>query len=263
MEIRDRRGGGFLWINNEIIDDYATKIGGTALLVYMVLCRYANNETGQARPSQETLAEKCGVASRSIRRAIVALEEAKLIEKQQQTVKGQWDSNVYYLLQIDRRPNLASGHTVGQTVGHERPINKTEQDRTISCPPSSDAPKESKETDPRYKVFIEAISSGYKKRGWEFAWGARDGKQMKALLKEHPAWTVEMLLKCLKNYFASEKVVPGDQPYRYLTKLPRYHAGPLNEFGKLLRPVTVEPTSNPFDEERKQLDEYKKRKGVA
>jgi Helix-turn-helix domain len=136
MEIRDRRGG-FLWINNEVIDDYAPKIGGSALLVYIVLCRYANNATGEARPSQETLAKLCELSPRSIRRAISTLEHHKLIETEQLTVKGQWDRNVYYLLKISSPPTAkiglpspadTVGQTVGQTVGHHSTMNNTEQE---------------------------------------------------------------------------------------------------------------------------------------
>jgi hypothetical protein len=138
MEIRDRRGG-FFWLNNEVIDDYAPKIGGSALLVYMVLCRYANNATGESRPSQGTLAAICELSARSIRRAVATLETHKMIEKEQLTTKGQWDRNVYYLLRINdspkdinvlRTPEATEGHAVGQTVGHHSTMNKKETEVT-------------------------------------------------------------------------------------------------------------------------------------
>jgi hypothetical protein len=128
MEIRDRRGG-FLWINNEIIDDYASKLGGSALLVYMVLCRYANNASGEARPSQDTLAGNCELSERSIRRALGVLEKNNLIETKRVIVKGRWDQNVYTLLVVpSSRPDKNDRPTTGQTTGHHSTMNKTEQE---------------------------------------------------------------------------------------------------------------------------------------
>lgn len=109
----------------------------------------------------------------------------------------------------------------------------------MNCPHcGKELPKKQKKSavlESRYQQFVEALNNGYKRRRWEFAFNARDGKALKTLLNDRPFWDVETFLKCLKNYFSSEKTPPGGPPYVYLTRLPRYLYGPLNEYGKMLK----------------------------
>lgn len=158
MEIRDRRGG-FFWLNNELIDEHAANIGASALLVYMVLCRYANNDTAQARPSQETLASICQLSERSIRRSITVLEDNKLIETQRLTVKGRWDQNVYVLLAVPTsRPDKnvrSTGQATGQATGHHSRTNKTEQEVLSVC----EAPRRSQSAEEEiYSLYPRKVA---------------------------------------------------------------------------------------------------------
>jgi len=88
--------------------------------------------------------------------------------------------------------------------------------------------------DPRRQEFIDHLAKGYKNRGWKFYFNGKDGVQLDNLLKGHRDMTLEDFNKCLKHYFQSEGSIPGDAPYAYLAKLPRYHHGPLNQYGKLM-----------------------------
>lgn len=88
--------------------------------------------------------------------------------------------------------------------------------------------------DARYAEFVEILSKGYKGNKWHFGFGGPDGKQLKELLKLRKDWKVEDFIAALKNYFQSEGVVPGALPRTYLVRLPNYHAGPLNKYGKLV-----------------------------
>ena len=58
MTIQDSRRFNFTLIENDIIDD-TNKFDKNDLLCYMVMCRYANNDTNQCFPGYETLAERC------------------------------------------------------------------------------------------------------------------------------------------------------------------------------------------------------------
>ena len=58
--IRDGRRFNFTIIENDIIDDIE-RFDKNDLLCYMVLCRFANNETGECYPSYKTIAEKMRV----------------------------------------------------------------------------------------------------------------------------------------------------------------------------------------------------------
>lgn len=66
------------------------------LLVYISIKRYMNNETKEAFPSLQSIAEKCGASIPTIRKCIKRLEEGKYIEV---TKKGR--SQIYKFLKYD------------------------------------------------------------------------------------------------------------------------------------------------------------------
>jgi hypothetical protein len=137
FEVRDTRAG-FLWINNEVLDDHAPKIGASAFLVYAVIARHAN-KSSVAFPSQATIAEKSGLSERAIRTALGALRDAKLIAWEQ--VKGaekKYPHNVYTLLQPPANSAASSANlrqNSTQTTGSQLPTNKIEpeQDKTLDA----------------------------------------------------------------------------------------------------------------------------------
>jgi hypothetical protein len=87
--------------------------------------------------------------------------------------------------------------------------------------------------DPRFNEFIAALDAGYKKRRWDFGFDAAAGKKMNELLKLRPSWDVLKFQIAVRNYFASEGVLPAALPRTYLGKLPSFEHGPLDKFGKL------------------------------
>ena len=56
IRVLDGRKFNFTIIENEIIDDIE-RFDKNDLLCYMVLCRFANNETGECYPSYKTIAK--------------------------------------------------------------------------------------------------------------------------------------------------------------------------------------------------------------
>ena len=57
----------------------AAELGPLTVLVYLVLCKHADNSTMKAWPSIPTIARLCGSAERSVRRSISRLQTAGLI----------------------------------------------------------------------------------------------------------------------------------------------------------------------------------------
>lgn len=221
-------------------------------LVLLAIANHCDRYGTDAWPKQSTLAAEARVSTREVVRAVQALVE--LGELTVEKGVGELGRNRYSLpkmlsaqsdkLSLDEKrlsdngdiPQVTICHLKGDNGGSAIRKNRPtsiNQPSLLPSPPSSEEPAKKSKTDPRYKLFIEVLSVGYKQRKWEFTFTAKDGKALKQLLKEHPTWTLDKFKKCLKNYFASEKVIPGDLPYRYLVRLPRYHAGPLTEFGKL------------------------------
>lgn len=101
-KVRERRPGHF-WADNEIIDEYLPKIGANGLAVYMVLARYANNESGKCFPSIKEIAKGLGISARSVQYTLRKLKTVGLISIEARTSKsGGQSSNLYTLLPIEK-----------------------------------------------------------------------------------------------------------------------------------------------------------------
>lgn len=102
--VRDNRRPGWGWFNYEVLDDYGALIGAHGLAVYMVLVRFANNETQASWPAIPTIADKTGLSESTVRRTLVKLQEVGLI-----TIEAQHDSegrqrpNCYTLVHVTNR----------------------------------------------------------------------------------------------------------------------------------------------------------------
>lgn len=99
MKIRDKRKRGWLWVQNQIVDDWLPKIGTSGLALYFVLARFADQREQACFPSYETIASRMGVSRRTVIRTMKALVEHHLVEVEHRTrVSGGAASNIYYLI---------------------------------------------------------------------------------------------------------------------------------------------------------------------
>lgn len=103
-KVRDQRQPKHFWADNEIVDVYLPMIGMAGFAVYMLLCRFANQE-GQCDPSIAGLAKRLQVTQPTIRKAIKALEKANLItvKRGRSTTKGDPDTHLYTILAVKGR----------------------------------------------------------------------------------------------------------------------------------------------------------------
>lgn len=106
--IRDGRRFNFTIIENEIIDDIE-RFDKNDLLCYMVLCRFANNETGECYPSYKTIAEKMRVGVSTAIKAIKSLESKGAIKiHSRKNENGGDTSNLYVIQNINDENKKAS-----------------------------------------------------------------------------------------------------------------------------------------------------------
>lgn len=68
--------GRFFTAPNEIFD---LELSSHAKIVYLFLCRMANNETGSSFPAQATIAKKCSVSLATAKRALGELKDMDLL----------------------------------------------------------------------------------------------------------------------------------------------------------------------------------------
>lgn len=80
IKIRDIRKKGWFIIDNKFIDLYAKELKTAGILVYMSLCRHADNYTQECYPSIKLIAEEHGVSKDTVLRAIKKLEEFNIIK---------------------------------------------------------------------------------------------------------------------------------------------------------------------------------------
>jgi hypothetical protein len=93
----DRRIDNYFRIENAIFE--RNDLNTYEKLVYILLCRYANNNNG-AFPSYETIAKGVSTSRRKAIDVVRNLVEKKLIEKGERFIKGKNErtSNIYYVL---------------------------------------------------------------------------------------------------------------------------------------------------------------------
>jgi DNA-binding MarR family transcriptional regulator len=100
MEIRDARNKEWFWLDNQYLNGYAKHLGSLCTVVYISLCRHADNKTQTCFPSMETIAEENGISEKSVSRAIKTLEKWSIIDIKESYNKKtkRRENNVYTLL---------------------------------------------------------------------------------------------------------------------------------------------------------------------
>lgn len=112
LEVRDNRGGEWLWMHNTIIDHYGPLIGAYGVAVYASLSRYANRE-GQAWPSIQTLAAQLAIAPNTVRRTLATLEQHSLLSVTRRRTERDLNlSSIYTLV----NPNTNSSTSPGEVL---------------------------------------------------------------------------------------------------------------------------------------------------
>lgn len=100
MEIRDARNKEWFWLDNEYLNGYAKYLGATCTIVYISLCRHADNKTQTCFPSMETMALENGINAKSVSRSIKKLKEWNIIQVQEDydSKNKKRKNNIYTLL---------------------------------------------------------------------------------------------------------------------------------------------------------------------
>ena len=126
IRVLDGRNFNFTLIENELIDDIE-KFDKNDLLCYMVLCRYANNSTGECYPSYKTIAEKMRVGVSTAMKAIKSLESKGVIEiSSRKNETGGDTSNLYTIKDIKKyyeNKKASTGGTVKATNTNKNNID--------------------------------------------------------------------------------------------------------------------------------------------
>lgn len=98
IEVRDNRKKEWFWLDNEYLNGYARILGASCTVVYLSLCRHADNNTQSCYPSMKLIAEENGISERTVIRAIKILEEWGIVRVvRRKNDKGTQEVNIYTL----------------------------------------------------------------------------------------------------------------------------------------------------------------------
>jgi len=80
-----------------IMDIYAQSIGPFPTLIYLFLKSYEYQKTRYSWPSEELIADKLHISTRTVKRGIKVLDTHHFITIEKIPQKGKWPCNLYYL----------------------------------------------------------------------------------------------------------------------------------------------------------------------
>ncbi|NWJ46414.1 MAG: helix-turn-helix domain-containing protein [Chloroflexi bacterium] len=137
---------GFFIVDNEVLDNYGSRIGAYGIAVYNALCRFANSD-GECFPSYQAIMERTGMGRSSVINSLAKLEEVGLIEAQDRP----GHSKVYTVLPLLKRAIAKKHPSTTQTptrLSHKpdpsatqtliRPNEKTQLTRQLDHLPQPD-----------------------------------------------------------------------------------------------------------------------------
>jgi hypothetical protein len=143
------------------------------------------------------------------------------------------------------RPHIA--HAIATLISREFLILTNQQDDTPKIhrvekrriekkreeKPSA-TPQEILPQDSRHKRIQALVTNCYQEhnKGVACPWDGGEGKQLQSLLRSTPSWADTQIAQCLGNMYDSAGFAKGSRPREWLTRLPKYLNGPLNEFNQ-------------------------------
>lgn len=93
----NKNRNGWFKTGHILLDVYAKNLGPFPLLTYFFIKSYEYKKTRYSWPSEEFIAEKLNISTRTVKRSIKILESYHLITTEKIKLKGKWPSNLYYL----------------------------------------------------------------------------------------------------------------------------------------------------------------------
>ena len=251
---------GFTWMDNQVIDEFYAKLGVSAVAVYIVLCRHANNKTGKCFPSQTLIAEKLDISIPTVRRAIRILVGHALITTEMEGT-GRFAKTIYTVLpcpqQIEvecQTPASAgpicegskfespqkqapNGNLIPSQIATNKTNLETNKTNLVGSPLATDesiltSPSSHGKTDPRYGPFKDKLATFWKhctKMSY-CPWDGKDGKELNRFLETWPDLTVEGFREWLLNYWYSPDVNLAKRPFQFLPYLHNYMLHPVDRY---------------------------------
>ena len=119
-------------------------------------------------------------------------------------------------------------------IGDKKEKEKELKPLSVANAPDGSSPHRARrKPNPKHTPVRELIQNEWAQRNQKTCpWGPAAAKQLDTLLSETPDWTFEDYKRCIANRFASDGVAISEDPKAFITHLPKYLSGPLNQYGR-------------------------------
>jgi hypothetical protein len=227
------------------------RVDPIAFAVYAVICMHADRKThDNSFPSHKTIASEAKVSRASVKRAITALVEEKLISVKKIGRIGKQHNNYTVLpaptltkrggsALLEPSPRLTQSPPRALLEPLTRVLKQEPLEQETSLPQAEGEKgihsRNQTQEDSRFSEFSAKLERFWKAFNPELTFNLkRDHGQLKEFLTCWPTLTLEDFHSWLENYRDSDRFVKSKRPRQFLTTLNQYADGPLDKFGQPL-----------------------------
>jgi len=189
-----KRAKGRFMVDNQLLDEFGTLLGPYGLAVYMVLARYANNETQECWPSTRKIAELTGMSRTTVKKELRTLQRLGVVTVQ--SGRGRYNPNRYTLQDITKavEVNGPPGDLLESSMGHQATTNgapgdhERTKERTNIC------------TDHKTKEHKRLMAMYREELGYKIPSAGKENKAAQSLMRA--GHTSEEVIECYRHFKA-------------------------------------------------------------
>ena len=160
IQIKDRRKFSYTRIENSVIDNVEI-FDKNDLLCYMVLCRFADNETSECFPSYKTIADKMRVSVKTAINAIKSLESKGIIHiENRKDSKGGDTSNLYTILNFEDKIAKKEENKKASSTAIDEAPNNIKSSTSINNSYNKSIPQKDKKDTKKNKTLKNKFNDG-------------------------------------------------------------------------------------------------------
>ena len=160
IQIKDRRKFSYTRIENSVIDNIEI-FDKNDLLCYMVLCRFADNETSECFPSYKTIADKMRVSVKTAINAIKSLESKGIIHiENRKDSKGGDTSNLYTILNFEDKIVKKEENKKASSTAIDEAPNNIKSSTSINNSYNKSIPQKDKKDTKKNKTLKNKFNDG-------------------------------------------------------------------------------------------------------
>jgi len=234
----------FVQIDHIVFEQYASRLTPSAFVLYGILKKFADYQTGECYPKIETVAAMMGTHRATVDRGLSELSKFGLIQKRSGRDEGR--PNEYLIPDPQGLAEMPKGFSTSAKGGlapvlipNKEELEPLNENQLTLTPPASELKdsKAKKSGDPRHEIFKKMLCNFYvylnpEHKASGYYWTAKDAGTLGRFLKQNSELTAHEMRDWLLDYRDSQNINPALKPYEFLNFIHRFKNGPLDQYGK-------------------------------